>query len=203
MGNKKKKKRKMQSVELYKKYKDEQANVGIKYSKAAINMIYRLSLLGLTEREIAMAINIDERTLDQWKLDHPEVEQALLDGKLIADSRVAESMYQSALGYSHPDVHILSNRVKKFDEFGKVIEEYTEPLIVPIRKHYPPNVTAGKAWLAARQKALWGESTDININGEMNVHHEVSMEDLDTKELEMLEALGMKKLNENAKKALN
>lgn len=197
MGEKKRKKKVPKSVQRYKKYEQSKDHDALtRYSPAIVKMCYRLALLGLTEEQISVALNVRPRTIDEWKNEYEEFAQALLDGKVIADSRVAEGLYKRACGYSHPDVHILSNRVKKYDEFGKVTEEYTEALMVPIVKHYPPDTTAAKAWLGARQKALWGESTDVNINGEMNINHTHMMEDLDDEELKMIEQIGMKKLQE-------
>lgn len=130
----------------------------VKWNDDRCRQAFTFALLyGATDEQIALSMDVSIKTIEYWKLTKPEFMEALQAGKDQADARVAEAFYKRAIGYSHPDVHILSNRVKIFDEEGKVIEERTEPLIVPITKHYPPDTFAGHKWLTIRQRAIWAE----------------------------------------------
>lgn len=82
--------------------------------------------------------------------DLQEIEKEAVDIRRAASSRqrakVLDSLYKRANGYSHPDIHIITNRVKTIDKDGMITEE-TVPLIVDIIKHYPPDKGAGQEFL--------------------------------------------------------
>jgi hypothetical protein len=155
-----------------------------------INMIFNLAILGHTESEMAKVIGISTSTLSKWKERFPEVLDAIHEGKDEADGKVANALYQVAIGYSHEDVQILTNRVKVKDERGKVIEERTEPLIVPVTKYYPPNVRAAIKFLQVRQPGRWSERTEVS--GNITHSHKVDLSGLSIEELKVL-----KKLSDN------
>ncbi|WP_420154868.1 terminase [Siphonobacter sp.] len=111
---------------------------------------YRLCLLGFTDEQLASYFEVTGRTINNWKAEHPSFFQSLKRGKLIADARVAESLFERAIGYSHPDLDI-----KVID--GRIVK--TE-----ITKHYPPDTTAAIFWLKNRQKALWRDKVDVESN---------------------------------------
>lgn len=152
-----------------------------------INMIFNLCVLGHTDNEIARVIGISATTLGKWKEKYPEVLDAIRAGKDEADGKVANALLQAALGFSHPDVQILTNRVKVRDEKGRVIEERTEPLIVPITKHYPPNVRAAIKFLEVRQPGKWGNK--VEVGGNVNIHHRIDLTGLSVEELKVLKKL--------------
>ena len=167
-----------------------------KWNEDRYRQAFELALLGLTEDQMAPVMNISLGTIEYWKRKKPSFLNALNEGKSLADAKVAHSLFQRAVGYSHPDVHILSNRVKIFDEYGKVIEERTEPLIVDIIKHYPPDSYACQKWLALRQRAKWADTQKLEISGEINHNHvlHVELDDISTEELELMEKIGLRQL---------
>jgi hypothetical protein len=101
----------------------------------------KLCLLGATDRELADFFKVSEQTLNTWKAQHPEFLESLKVGKEQADQRVERSLYQRAVGYSHPDVHVSNFQ-------GDVT-------LTPITKHYPPETTAGIFWLKNRRPEEW------------------------------------------------
>lgn len=111
----------------------------------------KLCRLGATDIEIADFFAVDVRTLYRWKSDYEEFCQALKEAKAEADTRVQESLYHRATGYSH-------DAVKIFNGQDGVVT-------VPFREHYPPDTTAAIFWLKNRQPDRWrdkgpGESAD-------------------------------------------
>lgn len=144
-----------------------------KLSKEILELTYKFMLLGANEAQLADALNVSKPTIDYWKQQKPEFLQVLKAGKLEADANVAKALYHRALGYSHPDTVILTNTVKTYDDEGKVIESHIEPLIVPTIKHYPPDSYAANKWLSLRQRELWNDVTQININhsGSVNLNY--------------------------------
>jgi len=121
------------------------------------------------------------------------VAEAVKMGKSIADGEVAHSLYKRALGYSHPHQVILTNRVREYNDKGKVVKEWTEPLIVDTVKHYPPDTAAGTKWLRARQPEVWGNK--LEVNGKITMHHEVDLSNFTVEELEVLNKLSLAKNN--------
>lgn len=113
---------------------------------------FRLSLLGLTDEQIAVAFGISESTLNLWKTQHEEFLGALNDGKDEADAKVADSLYRRALGYSHEAVKIVADA-----KSGDVVQ-------VPYVEHYPPDTTAGIFWLKNRHSGKWRDRHNVTID---------------------------------------
>lgn len=132
------------------------------YNKKYDRIAYQMCLLGATDKQIAEAFGVTEQTVNNWKKDEKgnptSFFESLKKGKVQADAIVADSLYQRAIGYSHPEDKIFNND--------------GEPLIVPTIRHYPPDTTAIIFWLKNRQPALWRDrqeieatvSTGIDIN---------------------------------------
>jgi hypothetical protein len=122
-----------------------------KFTDEMLDQAFKLCLLGATDEQIANFFNVSVPTIDKWKQSKPDFLQALSAGKEQADARVAESLYNRALGYSHPE--------------DKIFNDNGAPLIVPTTKHYPPDTTAAIFWLKNRQKAAWRDKQDFEHTG--------------------------------------
>lgn len=122
-----------------------------KFQPEFVEQARKLCLLGATDVEMADFFGCHETTFYDWKLAHPDFADALRAGKLIADATIADSLYQRAKGYSHPDVHVSSYE-------GQVT-------LTPITKHYPPDTPAASLWLGNRQPKLWRNKQDIELTG--------------------------------------
>lgn len=114
----------------------------------------QLCRLGATDKELAEFFGVTERTINAWKGSHPAFLHALKEGKQLADAQVADKLFQRAIGYSHPDVHISNYQ-------GEVT-------ITPITKHYPPDPTSMIFWLKNRRPDLWRDKPEPE-DGEGNV----------------------------------
>jgi len=90
-----------------------------------------LSILGLTDDEMARVFDVSKQTLNTWKQKYPEFLDSLKEGKPLADARVANALYNKALGYEKND------------------------------KHYPPDTTACIFWLKNRQPEKWRDKTEV------------------------------------------
>jgi DNA-binding XRE family transcriptional regulator len=101
-----------------------------------------LAELGATDHEIAKALGVSLRTLNNWKGKHPELLHSLNVGKHLPDQRVKRSLYQRAVGYSQIEDDI---RTITLPNGGG-----SEIVITPVIKHYPPDTTACIFWLKNR-----------------------------------------------------
>jgi hypothetical protein len=113
---------------------------------------YKLALVGMTDHQLADFFEVDERTINRWKLKHAPFRQSLKRGKDEADAMVAQSLYRRALGYSHKAVKIVT--VAQGNNQGSDVVE------VPYTERYPPDTTACIFWLKNRQRANWRDKTE-------------------------------------------
>jgi len=114
---------------------------------------YKLALLGLTDAEIAEQFGVDVSTFNRWKAQHPELKEALNDGKTPFDAEVAAAMGKRALGYEHPAVKIFMPQGAK------------EPVYAPYMEHIPGDVGAQKSWLFNRQGMRWKDRQQVEVGG--------------------------------------
>lgn len=117
-----------------------------KYNKNIPDKVYKFCLLGATDEEMSDLLDITIDTFYRWKKVHKPFSEALLEGKEVADSNIAKSLYQRAKGYSHPEDKIFNNN--------------GDPLIIPTTKHYPPDTGAATLWLKNRQPKKWRDKVD-------------------------------------------
>lgn len=122
-----------------------------KYKAEYNEQVYKLCLLGATDKELADILNIAESTLNDWKNTFPEFSESIKKGKEKADAEVAEKLFHRAKGYEHEDEYITQYQ--------------GEPVVVPIIKHYPPDTAAAIFWLKNRQRDKWRDKQDLEIAG--------------------------------------
>lgn len=109
----------------------------------------KLCKLGAIDAEMAEFFGVSEVTLNAWKRAHPEFLNALKAGKLLADAEVGQKLYERALGYSHPEVHV--------SNFQGLIT------LTDLTKHYPPDSTAAIFWLKNRQPGKWRDLKAVEL----------------------------------------
>jgi hypothetical protein len=97
--------------------------------------------LGATNEQMWEFFGVSKRHFYNWLEEEPELRKAVDLGKMHADMHVAESLYQRATGYSHPE-----DDIKMFN--GEII-------VTPTTKHYPPDTVACIFWLSNRQRDKW------------------------------------------------
>lgn len=110
-----------------------------KYKAEYCKLAYKLCLLSATDAQIADVLDVEEKTINNWKKEYPKFLQSLKKGKIKADAEVAKSLFHRACGYSHPEDKI-------FCTDGDVTT-------VKTTKHYPPDTAAAFIWL--KNRAGW------------------------------------------------
>jgi len=105
---------------------------------------------GMTDFEVAQLLRVSEKTLNHWKLDHPEFLSALKTGKHVPDERVVRTLFHKATGYSYEAEEV-------FCQNGVVTR-------VPVVKHVPPDTTAMIFWLKNRRPAEWRDRHETQMN---------------------------------------
>ena len=136
------------------------------YHESFCESAYRYALLGATVEQMADAFFVDHQTLKNWMGDQPEFFAAVTRGRQEADARVAHSLFRSACGYEREAVKIF-------------MASDDTPVYAVYQEHYPPNPSAAKNWLANRDPARWGSSTQHGTVNLTNLMLSVPREALD------------------------
>ena len=103
--------------------------------------------LGASKAEIAKLMKITQDTLNRWLKEYPALSEAFDEGTQIANARVKKAMFQRAIGYTHPDVHISNYQ-------GNIT-------VTEITKHHPPDTRAGMYWLNNRDPDEWKDKRSV------------------------------------------
>lgn len=128
----------------------KKGKVGRPAKEINVEQALKLAAHGFTAEEIAGILGVSEATWYNYQKAHPEILDSLKAAKDKADNEVIRGLYERAVGYSHPDVHICQFQ-------GQVI-------ITPIIKHYPPDTTAAAIWLNNRRPKDWKQrKVEIDI----------------------------------------
>lgn len=120
-----------------------------KYQESYNRQAEKLCLLGSTDKDMADFFEVDESTINRWKIEYPEFCESIKRGKISADANVASRLYKRAIGYEHDEDKIFNNN--------------GEPLIVPTIKHVQPDTTAAIFWLKNRQPARWRDKQEVDV----------------------------------------
>lgn len=121
----------------------------------------RYALLGLSNAEIAGALDINEETFYAWKRKYPAFSEMVEEGKLAADAEVANSLYMRARG------GLRMPAVKIF-----LPKDSTEPVYAPYEEVLVPDVGAAKLWLTNRQPQRWRERKEVEVSG--GIEHKIA-----------------------------
>ena len=124
---------------------------GYKYHPSFCEMAGKLAKLGAIDEDFADFFNVNRSTIHRWRVRHPAFKKAIELSKEMANELVERSLFQRAIGYSHPEVRM-------FQHEGKIIKEETI-------KHYPPDTHAVKFWLYNREPDIWREKVDHEMTG--------------------------------------
>jgi transcriptional regulator with XRE-family HTH domain len=131
------------------------------YRPELAELARKLALLGLTESEMADALNVDVGTLSEWKARHREFREAIERGGVQADAQMAERLYHRGLGYQH-------EAVKIFMPAGA-----EAPVYAPYTQRYPPDTQAASLWLRNRQPERWRDKREVDHMG--SLEHRISL----------------------------
>ena len=132
-----------------------------KYNKQVLS----LALLGLTNKEIAEFLEIDEATLYRWKEKFPKFSEALQKGKEKADVEIIDTLRRRAKGFAYDEVTY--ERIVTEEEMtsGKDLTDKTvQPLYRKrvVKKFLPPDPTSMIYWLKNRRPAAWKDNRQID-----------------------------------------
>lgn len=106
---------------------------------------------GYTFQDIANRIGIAVSTLRMWRMQYPDIDNALKKGREIIDYKVENALLKSALGYHTKEVKVTTTI-----RFGKTVETIKDVT----DKEQAPNVSAIQCWLYNRLPNKWKKNRD-------------------------------------------
>ena len=101
-------------------------------------------LLGATNDQLADFFGVSPSTIDNWIAGRRDFEAAVKSGRVIADAKVARSLYVRAVGYDR--------KVEREVILGGELKPVTSTV------HHPANVQACIFWLRNRRRRSWRDS---------------------------------------------
>lgn len=127
-----------------------------KYRAEYADMAAEFALLGATDASLADMFEVSHRTIDRWKLAHPEFRRKLRVAKSRANMVVARAMYDQAVGY---DYETQESRIVKDADGASHLDTVTRTV------HVPAKTTAGIFWLRNREPTLWRDVQEVQHSG--------------------------------------
>ena len=114
------------------------------YRPEFCELAFNYCLLGATNAELAGFFEVAPRTIDNWIARIPEFTAAVLEGRAMADSRVARGLYQRAVGYD--------------SKVQRTVLWRGEERTLTKTVHHPPDIRACIFWLRNRRPRTWSDS---------------------------------------------
>lgn len=105
-----------------------------------------------TDAEIAEVIGVHHRTLAKWRKADQAFGITIREMRIDADRLVEDSLFNRAMGYSHPEEKTTVITNPDGTETVKVERSI---------KHYPPDTMAMTFWLRNRHPDRWREKQDV------------------------------------------
>jgi transposase len=123
-----------------------------KYKTEFVEQVYKLTLEGYTDKDIADFYNVREQTVNNWKNAHPEFFESLKRGKDDYDSDVIEkSLAKRAAGYQYTETtKAITGKDKKIT---------TKEVV----KEVAPDPTSMIFWLKNRSPDRWRDKQSIEL----------------------------------------
>lgn len=118
------------------------------YPGIDLDMVGKLCRLGMTNEQMAGFFDVSLATWYNYQRDHTEFLDAIQKGKASADDLVEQSLFQQAVGFSHPEDKIFYD-----NQIGQVVT-------VPTIKRYRGDTAAAFIWLKNRRPNAWKDRAD-------------------------------------------
>lgn len=149
-----------------------------------------LCTAGATDLELSECFGVSERTVNRWKLTHPEFAQACKAGKNEPDERVQRSLFHRAMGMEYEKAHPIKVKKITYDDKGKKVLEEERVEVVMVKEIIPPDTTAMIFWLKNRRALEWRD-VHKHEHGRAGEFDNMTLEELKAKIVEEVGEMGL------------
>lgn len=158
------------------------------YNKGMASRILHLAQLGLIQKDIARALQISTKTLENWLRDRDDCRKAYDQGKFVHDHGVQGKLLERAMGFEYEE----SKTVIGVDSIGRPYEHTTTRMVKVLG-----DTTAQIFWLKNRDPGSWSDTKQLQINSniDVNLNNTLKLDTLSDQEREMVQAIALKQLS--------
>lgn len=146
-------------------------------SDEGLTIIEGWAMDGLSNKQIAHNIGINEATIYEWIKRYPELDKALKKGKEVIDRQVENALLKRALGYEVEE----SKTYMKDDGTGRKTKH-----VEKTNKHIASDATSMIFWLKNRKPNEWNDRKHVEHSGGLNNTNVNTFKDISTEELKRL-----------------
>lgn len=132
---------------------------------------------GMLEKDIASNLGVSVSTFEKYKVDHPELREALKNGKEIVDFQVEDSLFKKCTGHYAKETRAFKCKEIYYDEEGRRCERENVKT-VEVDVFIPPDTTAIAIWLNNRKPKSWRRNSNKERLDEERFKHD---QDIDGK----------------------
>lgn len=116
-----------------------------------VDEVKAIAMTGMTDDEMAQAMDIKPELLESWKQYYPLFKQAIEDGRTRADAQVVAALHANAIGYEY--------------EADEIVRTRRGATVLTVTKKFLPETGAQKFWLTNR-KPEWRAAQLLNVGGQ-------------------------------------
>lgn len=132
-----------------------------KFTVNHVNWARRVcAVFGSTVDQLAKLFGISVTTLRHWMIEHPELKEAVREGRYQFDNTQVESaLLKKAIGYEFTET--TREPVIVTQDGEKVVIDRKMRVTKKVKKHLPPDTGAIKMWLTNRDPDKWKEKSEV------------------------------------------
>jgi len=126
-------------------------------TKRELEIIAKMYRMGFTDQDVADAFSISRGTVCSWRKRKKNIKllNTVTQSKDDADAMVEMSLFERAIGYTHPEARPQWVSDPDEDDGGHWV--YAD-----MTKHYPPDTAAAFIWLKNRKPEQWRDQQHIS-----------------------------------------
>lgn len=135
-----------------------------------LDRLEQLSGRGLTDRELAAALRITDRTLREWQEKYSGISDAIAHGRRGAQEQIENALFRRALGGVHGVLKPVKLRIREYDEnTGRCVREEETVELREEEVYIPPDTNALKFWLTNRAPEKWTNRLEVQADGSIRM----------------------------------
>ncbi len=106
---------------------------------------------GCTDDELAFSFGLDPKIIRSWRKMYPSFDEAIEEGRTVADLQVIEALHKKAVGYSYEkDIVVRNGKEVSIETIEHVVE---------------PETNSIKFWLQNRDSKRWNVAAHVQLSG--------------------------------------
>lgn len=133
------------------------------YKDEYVEQAYKLCLLGATDNDLAIFFEVEESTINNWKIEHKEFLESIRSGKQVADMEVAQSLYRGAIDRTVPKQVAIKVKEVKYEN-GKRLSDTEKVIITQVEEFIPADFRNAQFWLKNRNPERWRDKIEVDNN---------------------------------------